>query len=107
MGIAVLAWILSSVFNVGVVPVDGWAVGLGGGSVWIEHPTPGDDSAWRWHGRVEPGPPALWFDHERGGGWEDWSAPLWPVVLVVAGVAWCRRVGRGLPMRAARDRIAA
>lgn len=82
-----VAWLASCALVAGIVPVRGWALGVGGGSVWIEHPVAGDDSAWQVFLRGEISYPRLWVAHEKAANWENWSMPLWPIGLVLIFIA--------------------
>lgn len=93
-----LAWMACCAFVAGITPARGWAIGVGGGSIWIEHPIAGDDSAGQVFSRPESSPPRWWFTHEKATDWENWSAPLWPVVAVLLLAAHkARHVELGVP----------
>lgn len=78
-----LAWIVSLFRTLSFTPVRGWAVGVSSGAVWIEHPLPGDDSAWQIDARTAFGWPRLLpaVESDPQGGWQDWIVPLWPISL--------------------------
>lgn len=88
-------WAVTSISVVAVVPVDDWAIGVGGGGAWLEHSTVGDNTAPQFVMRLEPCLPVLWFEHNVASGFESWSIPIWILTIAIGvGVLWRFRAYR-------------
>ena len=85
IALAVLAlWIASLFVTLSVAPAEDWAVGVGYGSLWLEHPVLGDNSAGTWLVRTDSCTITVWPGWDFGTDFNDWYFPLWPFVTFAA-----------------------
>ncbi len=94
LGLLTLVWVGSMGCVLAVIPISDWAVGVGGGTIWLERTTAGDSTAPQASFRLEPQSPSFWFEHTLATNYENWSAPLWPAILALIVAFAIRRVSR-------------